>query len=155
MRHAFDPTAPVMKQLRVLGIPEHLAYRQFMVYRFMHGQTLLYVGVTCAPRGRFCSHSRSAGWWPLVTDVLIEWHLSERSALASEVAAIRSEAPEFNIRSAPRLMSSACAPQTLLTRNVSTSLSKSLSLMSRTQIQSAVFSPRRSSSPRFGFGDSQ
>lgn len=126
MRHPIDPAAPIMARLHELGIPARLPRDRFLVYRFVHGDRLLYVGVTCSPRGRWVSHKRTAGWWQLVTHVLLEWHPDENSALRSEVAAIRTEAPEFNIRSA-KFMRSSCAPHELPARNVPLSLSRSRS----------------------------
>jgi hypothetical protein len=99
-RHQIDPARTVMVQLHHIGIPETLPARRVMVYRFLDATGgLLYVGVTKRPGGRWGCHRRTARWWPSVRSVLVEWHPHERSALESEVEAIRSEGPRFNTRS--------------------------------------------------------
>ena len=101
MNHPITPAENLMAQLRAVGLPEHLSRGQFMVYRFKDSAGhLLYVGVTCSPRARWQAHKNRAKWWPRVASVSVEWHPTEYQALDSEVAAIRSEQPLFNVRSA-------------------------------------------------------
>lgn len=111
MKHSIDPTAPIMGQLRALGIPEHLPVEQSMLYRFYgEADRLLYVGVTVAPRGRWQAHKTRAPWWSDVRSVHVELHPHERAALDAEVVAIKAELPAFNRRSAPAaLVQSSCA----------------------------------------------
>ena len=100
MKAAFDPSVPIMGQLRAIGIPEHLPVHQAMVYRFRDEmERLLYVGVTVSPRGRWQSHKKRAEWWSLVRSVSIETHPHERAALDAEVVAIKAERPIYNRRS--------------------------------------------------------
>jgi predicted GIY-YIG superfamily endonuclease len=58
---------------------------------------LLYIGVTDDPDRRFKQHRDSKPWWPQVARKTIEWRPSRAIALAEEAAAIKAEAPVYNI----------------------------------------------------------
>ena len=62
--------------------------------------TLLYVGITSNPIERWRSHAQRKDWWCAVDRIAVEDHPNERSALAAEVMAIRTESPLYNVRSA-------------------------------------------------------
>ena len=105
MKHPIDPSAPIMRQLRKMRIPEHLPVEQAMVYRFFDkGGRLLYIGVTVSPRGRWQSHKIRTHWWREVVSVSVKFYPHERAALDAEVAAIKSEKPTWNRRSVPALL---------------------------------------------------
>lgn len=57
---------------------------------------LLYVGISVNPFARTSEHVCAAPWARQVVSITVEWHLSRRAALAAELAAIRSERPQFN-----------------------------------------------------------
>lgn len=72
-----------------------------ILYRFHDAKgRLLYVGVTHSHPDRWAAHRRCAVWWPQVASVTCRRYPSERLVLVAEVAAIKSEKPIYNIRSA-------------------------------------------------------
>lgn len=78
------------------------------LYRLYDGQDrLLYVGVTIRSLGeRFTAHASSKPWWGEVVGVHLEWFSHNAAALEAERAAIRTERPTHNIRSASLTASS-------------------------------------------------
>lgn len=72
------------------------------LYRlFDDADRLLYIGITRRRLSeRFNGHAREKPWWNRATQVAVEWFDSDHAALAAEVAAIRSEQPIHNKRSA-------------------------------------------------------
>ena len=67
------------------------------LYRlFDEGGRLLYVGVTQRLERRFAAHRREKPWWGLVDYSELEWFDRRQDALAAEMAAIKTEHPEFN-----------------------------------------------------------
>ncbi|MEU3665778.1 GIY-YIG nuclease family protein [Streptomyces virginiae] len=58
---------------------------------------LLYVGISDAPLRRWPEHAKDKEWWPEVADFSLEWFESRGAALAAEAAAIRAEAPKYNV----------------------------------------------------------
>lgn len=63
---------------------------------------LLYVGITWNPVRRWEKHKRLKSWWSEVARAVVEVYPNEGQALDAEVAAIRSEQPIHNVRSAGR-----------------------------------------------------
>jgi hypothetical protein len=63
---------------------------------------LLYVGMSRDPLPRFHAHKSSKPEWRQIAEIRIEWHESRSLALAAEMAAIRSEQPEWNRFHTPR-----------------------------------------------------
>ncbi|MFE7580761.1 hypothetical protein ACFU5Y_04235 [Streptomyces gardneri] len=75
--------------------------RKVSLYRFFdEAGRLLYVGVTTNCQQR-CTQHRSTPWWPLAVRHSIEPCKSLFDGLRAEVAAIRTEAPLYNLRSTP------------------------------------------------------
>lgn len=73
--------------------PEHHA-----LYRFFDDEgALLYVGISVNPLGRWDQH-RAKTWWRDVRTATIEPCESREAALKAELAAIRAENPQHNIR---------------------------------------------------------
>lgn len=102
IRHAINPSQSMLDQARRLGFPEPLPYQQTILYRFFDvDDALLYVGVTKRPSERWTAHRRTSAWWPSVAFLAFEIHPHDRAALDAETAAIRTELPLFNKRSAP------------------------------------------------------
>ncbi|WP_159030386.1 GIY-YIG nuclease family protein [Streptomyces sp. CB01201] len=68
------------------------------LYR-LRGQdnSLLYVGISDAPKRRLKDHAGDKPWWPLVASHSIEWFPTRAHALAAEAKAIRAEQPVHNI----------------------------------------------------------
>lgn len=58
--------------------------------------TLLYVGISKDPKGRFWQHAADKFWWPTVARKTVEWYESRPAALLAEEAAIRTKRPEWN-----------------------------------------------------------
>lgn len=73
------------------------------LYRF-HDRAgrLLYVGITSRQDERWTTHRRIAPWWSQVAHVTCQQYGMEWQALAAERAAIKSEHPLYNKRSAVR-----------------------------------------------------
>lgn len=92
-------------------MPDPRAQREPTALYRLHGAdgTLLYIGVSDNPERRFKQHRDSKPWWPQVARKTIEWHPSRRIALAEEAAAIKAEAPAYNIEHNPA-MASYCWP---------------------------------------------
>lgn len=68
------------------------------LYRFFDEDgALLYVGISVNPLGRWDQH-RAKTWWRDVRTATIEPCESREAALEAEMAAIRAESPEHNIR---------------------------------------------------------
>jgi predicted GIY-YIG superfamily endonuclease len=61
---------------------------------------LLYVGITNNPIERWRTHAQRKEWWHSVIRIEVEDYPSQRTALAAEVVAIRTESPLHNVRSA-------------------------------------------------------
>lgn len=82
--------------------PKDLAsgYEQ-VLYRFFDAEgDLLYVGITWNPYRRWQRHANKAAWFGSAVRVTCEVFPNEWTALKAEVAAIHSERPIFNLRSA-------------------------------------------------------
>jgi predicted GIY-YIG superfamily endonuclease len=84
------------------------------VYRFFNTTgELLYVGITNDPKTRFAYHARQKAdtWWPLVERHTIDWYDNRTEAAAVEVAAIKTEAPLYNMsdKPSPKLVSTSAA----------------------------------------------
>lgn len=68
------------------------------LYRFFDASgQLLYVGITCNPGKRFDQHRGGKSWWDEIASIRLESHPSRESLLDAERAAIREEAPLYNI----------------------------------------------------------
>ncbi|GAA3267945.1 GIY-YIG nuclease family protein [Streptomyces lavendulae] len=66
-----------------------------------HDERLLYVGISEAPLRRWPEHAGDKAWWPEVANFSLEWFESRPAAHAAEVAAIRTEAPKYNVAHKP------------------------------------------------------
>lgn len=71
--------------------------RTAMYRLFDEAGQLLYVGIAVNPDTRWSTHAREKTWWPQVARRTVEWFDDRPSAEAAEVAAIASEAPQFNV----------------------------------------------------------
>jgi predicted GIY-YIG superfamily endonuclease len=72
------------------------------LYRFFDADgALLYVGITADVGQRWAAHERDKPWWPDVVTKTIEWHATRPAALAAELAAIKAEAPRYNVAGSP------------------------------------------------------
>jgi predicted GIY-YIG superfamily endonuclease len=70
------------------------------LYRFFGADgALLYVGITMSPVTRFRTHSKESAWWVEVdhSRTLVEWLDCRDLASAAEQAAIKTEAPRYNV----------------------------------------------------------
>jgi predicted GIY-YIG superfamily endonuclease len=82
------------------GIPpkEHVVYRHYA-----EGDVLLYVGYSSCVDERQKSHQASASWWSRSVKMTVESFDSRDEALHSELDAIQTEEPLWNIQGrAPR-----------------------------------------------------
>lgn len=76
------------------------------VYRFFDSAgVLLYVGKTRNPTARWKTHASTKSWWSEVTKSVIDWHSSEKAALAAETDAIATEHPRYNVAGNPETSS--------------------------------------------------
>jgi hypothetical protein len=67
------------------------------VYRMFDAEgRLLYVGMTGNAGTRLGSHA-SKRWFPLVTNITLQWCPTKAAARVSEVRAIRNEWPRYNV----------------------------------------------------------
>lgn len=74
-------------------------HRVEAVYRLYDAQgRLLYIGQTRYLPDRLNAHSREAWWWPLVRRTKVSVFSNRFTAHAAEQAAIRDEAPAYNVR---------------------------------------------------------
>ena len=72
------------------------------LYRFFDADgALLYVGITANLEQRWAAHERDKVWWPDVAEKTVEWHGTRPAALAAELAAIKAEAPRYNVAGSP------------------------------------------------------
>lgn len=79
-----------------------MAHSRTCVYRLYDDiDTLLYVGMTKNPLGRFAKHV-SKPWWPHVARRELEWFPNRTEALEAEKSAIHHEDPVHNA-SRPRM----------------------------------------------------
>jgi len=68
------------------------------LYRlFNEADTLLYVGVSSDPDGRWSQHQSTTPWIREVSTRTLEWHPSREDALAAEGQAVRTERPRYNV----------------------------------------------------------
>lgn len=68
------------------------------LYRFFDtGGRLLYVGIATDPQVRWYAHREEKSWWLEVAHETIDWFPDRLSAKAAEKAAIKSEAPLYNV----------------------------------------------------------
>lgn len=58
---------------------------------------LLYIGIAVSPRTRWYAHREEKSWWPEVARETIEWFPSRVQAESAEKAAIKTEAPMYNV----------------------------------------------------------
>lgn len=71
--------------------------RQTTVYRLYDANgRLLYIGSSVHPQVRWEQHASEKLWWSSVAHARVDWHPNRRAARASELEAIRSEAPLHN-----------------------------------------------------------
>lgn len=69
------------------------------LYRlFGPGGELLYIGIAGNPGRRFEQHAGDKPWWGEVASLKVEHFVSRVEASVAEVAAIRAEAPRYNIQ---------------------------------------------------------
>lgn len=74
-----------------------------VVYRlFASDGQLLYVGATSHFHRRMKEHRQKSVWWRWAARSTVTRYPSMAEALAAEAAAIRDEAPTFNLRGVPR-----------------------------------------------------
>lgn len=73
------------------------AVKPHHVYRLYADRELLYIGATSNIARRYRQHQRTTPWIHEVTRVDLETLPDRDSALAAEAAAIRSEAPKYNV----------------------------------------------------------
>jgi excinuclease UvrABC nuclease subunit len=67
------------------------------VYRLFDAEgSLLYVGLTCDPDGRWRQHSHQKPWFKSVDRHTVEWHDTRIEARRAEVVAIKTEGPLYN-----------------------------------------------------------
>ncbi|SES03068.1 GIY-YIG catalytic domain-containing protein [Streptomyces qinglanensis] len=67
------------------------------MYRLYDAEgTLLYVGVTWAPKQRWKDHRKEMLWWPEVTDKHLTWYGTRPEAEEAELSAIQAENPLYN-----------------------------------------------------------
>lgn len=73
-----------------------------VLYR-MHDEhdTLLYVGITSNPAGRFQTHRGTQPWWDQVATIRLERFPDRASVERAESLAIRTENPVFNVAGRP------------------------------------------------------
>jgi predicted GIY-YIG superfamily endonuclease len=72
------------------------------VYRLYDADdTLLYIGMTGNPDGRFAAHESTKPWWSQVARRSFEWHDSRELAEAAEDEAIRTEYSLYNVAGSP------------------------------------------------------
>jgi hypothetical protein len=82
--------------------PLALTDRPHALYRFFdESGTLLYVGITHHPTGRWRQHRGSKPWWHEVRTITLEPFADRRSVLAAERAAIAAERPSWNFETCP------------------------------------------------------
>jgi hypothetical protein len=75
--------------------------RLHALYRFYDRDgALLYVGISVNAPGRFAQHRHDKPWWADVARIDIEPHRGRDEVLAAERAAIRAEAPRYNVQHA-------------------------------------------------------
>jgi hypothetical protein len=85
----------------VRGYADALMPVKTAVYRFFaEDDTLLYIGMTAYLKDRFRDHKRLKPWWPEVARTDIQWYPDRMEAAQAEAAAIVSEQPRYNIRTA-------------------------------------------------------
>ena len=83
--------APTVQAVEISGEPTAL-------YRFYdQDDTLLYVGVSSNPAGRWVTHAAEKQWWPQVVRKTVVIYGSRIEAEIAEGIAIRSETPLHNI----------------------------------------------------------
>jgi GIY-YIG catalytic domain-containing protein len=76
--------------------------RRCALYRLFDAiGTLLYIGITVNPEGRWSVHAATKTWWGDVARKEIEWYDSEELADAAETAAILAEHPKYNVAKSP------------------------------------------------------
>jgi len=72
------------------------------VYRlFDTAESLLYVGMSSNPTGRWKGHRRDKAWWSEVASYEIAWYPTRPEARAAELAAIQTEKPRCNVADVP------------------------------------------------------
>lgn len=68
-----------------------------VLYRmFDQDDTLLYVGITAAPKERFAAHQAEKEWWPEVARIAQEHFATRREVEVAERLAIIAEQPLYN-----------------------------------------------------------
>jgi hypothetical protein len=88
-----DPVGAVCE--RCLDAAQPAVYRCFRV-----DGRLLYVGCSAFVTDRLRTHEKWTPWWPEVAAVRVERFQSRRAAGTAEVAAIKREAPLYNVQHA-------------------------------------------------------
>lgn len=72
--------------------------RRTALYRLFDAEgRLLYVGIAFNPEARWRDHATEKPWWGNVIERRVEWHETRTGALKAEVAAIKAEAPAYNV----------------------------------------------------------
>ena len=85
--------SPTGKHLR--AVP-HWVYRQWG-----YDGRLLYIGATADPEKRYHQHTLTTAWYHEIERVELTEYPTGPAAYAAEKAAIRAEAPKYNIKSNP------------------------------------------------------
>lgn len=86
---------------RVMPSPARPAARRHVVYRMFNTEgELLYVGMSRNPARRFGDHS-ARDWFRLVDGITLEWYPTFEAARASELQAIKTERPRYNLMDLP------------------------------------------------------
>lgn len=67
-----------------------------VVYRYLGGGELLYVGMTFDLYERMKAHRRLSPWWPDMDRLVIKVYPSRVAARRAEIEAIRTEFPVYN-----------------------------------------------------------
>lgn len=87
--------AEVERMLDVFPAPSYLIGP--FVYRARSDADLLYVGMSTTIRHRLRSQRTWAPWWPDMTRIDLEPHISRDEALRAEWRAIGAEDPAYNL----------------------------------------------------------
>ena len=83
---------------RARGVLDAPPVRHALYRFFSHDDALLYIGISCTPGSRWSSHSVDKPWWEEVAKITVRAFQSRQAALDAERAAIKAEAPRYNVQ---------------------------------------------------------